>query len=201
MCGPWNPVSGRGKYRLPIAWAHSIMGDMRLGMQEENVMGLFGKKSFFPYVGEIGNDVMEEIRGTVARAQGILGLSDGTGGRETAAAINETVDRILENGGLPEGFVDLEDAAVCLGVLFGHALCVGQQWKWKALGENAGNASFCVVSPRDNFSNAPMPYLLRILSGNNRNVDGTNDNTVLLLYNMLENIDRKPEKQKYFPVA
>ena len=46
-----------------------------------------------------------------------------------------------------------------------------------------------------------MPYLLRILSGNNRNVDGTNDNTVLLLYNMLENIDQKPEKQKYFPVA
>lgn len=33
------------------------------------------------------------------------------------------------------------------------------------------------------------------------NVDGTNGNTVLLLYNMLENIDRKPEKQKYFPVA
>lgn len=96
-------------------------------MQEENVMGLFGKKSFFPYVGEIGNDVTKEIRGTVARAQGILGLSDGTGGRETAVAINETVDRILENGGMPEGFADLEDAAVCLGVLFGHALCVGQQ--------------------------------------------------------------------------
>ena len=149
-------------------------------------MGLFGKKSFFPYVGEIGSDVMEEIRRTVARAQGILGLSDGTGGRETAAAINEMADRILENGVLPEGFADLEDAAVCLGVLFG---------------ENAGNASFCVVSPGDYFSNAPMPYLLRILSGNNRNVDGTNDNTVLLLYNMLENIDRKPEKQKYFPVA
>lgn len=198
---PMESRFGQGKIQIAHCMGAQYNGDMRLGMQEENVMGLFGKKSFFPYVGEIGNDVMEEIRGTVARAQGILGLSDGTGGRETAAAINETVDRILENGGLPEGFVDLEDAAVCLGVLFGHALCVGQQWKWKALGENAGNASFCVVSPRDNFSNAPMPYLLRILSGNNRNVDGTNDNTVLLLYNMLENINRKPEKQKYFPVA
>ena len=192
---------GPGKIQIAHCTGAQYNGDMMFGMQEETVMGLFGKKSFFPYVGEIGSDVMEEIRRTVARAQGILGLSDGTGGRETAAAINEMVDRILENGVLPEGFADLEDAAVCLGVLVGHALCVGQQWKWKALGENAGNASFCVVSPGDYFSNAPMPYLLRILFGNNRNVDGTNDNTVLLLYNMLENIDRKPEKQKYFPVA
>lgn len=91
-------------------------------------MGLFGKKSFFPYVGEIGNDVTKEIRGTVARAQGILGLSDGTGGRETAVAINETVDRILENGGMPEGFADLEDAAVCLGC------CSDMRFAWGSSG-------------------------------------------------------------------
>ena len=120
-----------------------------------------------------------------------------------AVGPEQRVQRFLVRLKIQEpGLLDVDKRqAVCLGVLFGHALCVGQQWKWKALGENAGNASFCVVSPGDYFSNAPMPYLLRILFGNNRNVDGTNDNTVLLLYNMLENIDRKPEKQKYFPVA
>ena len=92
---PMESRFGQGKIQIAHCMGAQYNGDMRLGMQEENVMGLFGKKSFFPYVGEIGNDVMEEIRGTVARAQKILGLSDGTGGRETAAAINETVDRIL----------------------------------------------------------------------------------------------------------
>lgn len=164
-------------------------------------MALFGRKNFFPYVGEIGSDVMGEIDRTVQRAAVILGIADLSDGRKLAAAINGAVDRILESGELPAGFEDMEDAAVCLGVLFGHALCVGQQWKWKALGESAQHASFSVVSPKDNFSNAPMPYLLRILSGNNLNVDGSNDNTVLLLYNMLEGIDRKPEKQKYYPMA
>ncbi len=164
-------------------------------------MALFGRKSFFPYVGEIGSDVLEEIHRTVRRTAAILGIDDLSDGARLAEAINAAVDKILQSDELPAEFADTQDAAVCLGVLFGHALCVGRQWKWKALGESAGNASFSVVSPKDNFSNAPMPYLLRILSGENLNIDGSNDNTVLLLYNMLEDIDRKPEKQKYFPLA
>ena len=139
--------------------------------RRKTLWGLFGKKSFFPYVGEIGNDVTEEIRGTVTHAQGILGLSDGTGGRDTAAAINETVDRILESGGMPEEFADLEDAGRVPGCAVRTCASRGAAVEMEGAGENAGN------------------------------VDGTNGNTVLLLYNMLETIDRKLEKQKYLPVA
>ena len=46
-----------------------------------------------------------------------------------------------------------------------------------------------------------MPYLLRILQGKNTGLDGKNDNTVLLLYNMLEKIDLQPEEKTHFPVA
>ena len=64
---------GPGKIQIAHCMGAPYNGDVRFGMQEENVMGLFGKKSFFPYVGEIGNDVTEEIRGTVTRAPGDTG--------------------------------------------------------------------------------------------------------------------------------
>ena len=66
---PMESRFGQGKIQIAHCMGAQYNGDMRLGMQEENVMGLFGKRSFFPYVGEIGNDVMEEIRGTVARPE------------------------------------------------------------------------------------------------------------------------------------
>ena len=70
-----------------------------------------------------------------------------------------------------------------------------------AFGDSPEKVIFGVISPGKNFCNAPMPYLLRILQGKNTGLDGKNDNTVLLLYNMLETIDLQPEEKTHFPVA
>ena len=96
---------------------------------------------------------------------------------------------------------DIVDAAVAPGGMFGQALCCGYGWKWKVFGNSRDQISFGVVSPEENFCNAPMSYLLKILTGQNINRYGENDNTVLLLYNMLENIDKKPKKERYYPLA
>ena len=45
-----------------------------------------------------------------------------------------------------------------------------------------------------------MNYMLRILTNRNIGLDGNNDNTVLLLFNMLENIDAKPVTKKFTPL-
>lgn len=159
------------------------------------------RKNYFSYVGEISKDVMEEIHSAVENTASIWKISNLSDGKEIATRLNEIVDSILDKNQIPKVYSNIEDVAVGLGVLFGHSLCIGYNWKWKALGDNSETASYFVVSPEDNFCNAPMPYLLKILTRQNLNFDGTNDNTVLLLYNMLKNIDQKPEKEKYVPLA
>lgn len=139
-------------------------------MQEENVMGLFGKKSFFPYVGEIGNDVMEEICGTVARARGYWGFPTEPAGERRRLRSMKRWTAFWRTAGCRRDSRIWRMRPCAWGAVRTCALC-GAAVEMEGAGENAGN------------------------------VDGTNGNTMLLLYNMLENIDRKPEKQKYFPVA
>lgn len=159
------------------------------------------REDYFPYVGEVPEDVRREIGMSFRKGVQVFGISDPEDGAKMAEQIMNIVDEILETGELPEAYEDIADVAVALGVMFGQALCCGHGWKWKVFGNSPEQASFGVVSPEDNFCNAPMPYLLRILTGQNINSYGENDNTVLLLYNMLENIDKRPKKEKYYPLA
>lgn len=158
-------------------------------------------ESFYKYVGEMNDEIFQEIRRAAGAAVNIFQITDLDDGKKIAAQVRKIVDEILETGNYPEQYEDIVDVAVGLGAVFGNALCIGYGWKWKELGENAENAVHSVVSPKGYFSNAPMIYLYRILTGNNIGLDGKNDNTVLLLYNMLENIDEKPEDKMYIPMA
>lgn len=159
------------------------------------------REDYFSYVGELPEDVRAEIEMSFQKGVQVFGISAPEDGAKMAEQIMNIVDEILETGELPEAYEDITDVAVALGVMFGQALCCGHGWKWKVFGDSPEQASFGVVSPEDNFCNTPMPYLLRILTGQNINSYGENDNTVLLLYNMLENIDKRPKKERYYPLA
>lgn len=159
------------------------------------------REDYFPYVGELPEDVRAEIERTFQKGVEVFGISDHEDGKKMAEQIMNIVDGILETDKIPDAYGDIADVAVALGVLFGQALCCGYGWKWQVFGNSPDQASFGVVSPEGNFCNAPMSYLLRILTKQNINRFGENDNTVLLLYNMLENIDKRPKKEKYYPLA
>ena len=171
----------------------------------EELVGLievWGKRpSYYPHVAPLPDKIGEEIQRTFQSAVEVFGISDPANGEVIAREVRERADHILETGELPEGCKDLADAAVSLGVLFGQALCIGRDWEWGAFGDSPEKVIFGVISPGKNFCNAPMPYLLRILQGKNTGLDGKHDNTVLLLYNMLETIDLQPEEKTHFPVA
>ncbi len=159
------------------------------------------KESFFRYVGELDSEVKAEIEQTSKEAIGIFKISNPENGQETAKEIYNIVENILSTGTFPSEYESIDDVAVALGVLFGQALCTGYGWSWQEFGDSKEEATFGVVSPQKNFCNAPMNFLFRILSGENIGLDGQNDNTVLLLYNMLADIDKKPESTKYFPLS
>ena len=158
-------------------------------------------ESYYKYVGEMGDEVLQEIRRMAGGAANIFHITDLNDGRKIAAQVRKIVDEILESGRFPEEYEDIVDVAVGLGTVFGNALCIGYGWKWMELGESEKSVIHSVVSPKGFYSNAPMLYLHRILTGKNIGLDGKNDNTVLLLYNMLENIDDRPEDKMYVPLA
>lgn len=175
----------------------ALTGEELVGLVE-----VWGKRdNYYPYVGPLPEEVREEVERTFRAAVETFHISDPADGAVIAREVQTAVDHILETEELPEGCGSLADAAVSLGVLFGQSLCIGRGWSWEVFGSSQEKAIYGVVSPEKNFCNAPLPYLLRILQKKNIGMDGNNDNTVMLLYNMLENIDCKPEEKMYFPLA
>lgn len=122
-------------------------------------------------------------------------------GKGIATEIYEIVDNILKTNKFPKEYSTIDDVSVALGIYFGYAICDYYKWTWKMLGKTSDNdAGVSIVSPENNFCIHPMNYMLRILTNRNIGLDGNNDNTVLLLFNMLENIDAKPVTKKFTPL-
>lgn len=156
---------------------------------------------FYQFVREIDGEAFSEIKRMAGEAVQIFHIVDLEDGRAIATQIRAIVDDILETGKFPKEYEDIVDVAVGLGSVFGNALCIGYGWTWKDFGNSEEHVIHGVVSPKGFYSNAPMEYMYKILSGNNIGLDGKNDNTVLLLYNMLENIDDRPEDKMLVPLA
>ena len=158
-------------------------------------------ESCYAYIGELDADFQQEIMNTYQYAVRNFSIRNTSDGRAIAKQVREIVDELLSTKQVPDGYEDMEDATVALGVLFGQALCIGYGWSWKAVGENSSNFWVSVVSPKEYYFNTPLHYLNKIMSGKNIGLDGENDNTILLLYNMLADIDAKPGDKKLIPMA
>lgn len=157
------------------------------------------QKSFFEYVGELDAETMDEIRRSCAEAREAFEIDADASGERLAAQINDMVDVILSQGVSPDA-PGLSGASVGLGCLYGEAICKGYGWSWKRFGPDAENTYIGVVSPEQNYCVIPMPYIWKILKGENIGPGGENDNTVLLLFNMLDGIDGRPGDEKMIPL-
>lgn len=155
----------------------------------------------YDYLGELDAGFQQEIKNAFAVAVRNFAIRNVDDGRAIAGQVQEILDELLRTDTVPDGYEDMEDAAVALGVLFGQALCIGYGWSWKAVGESSSNFWVSVVSPKAYYFNAPLHYINKILSKNNIGPDGENDNTVLLLYNMLADIDKNPGDKMLIPMA
>ena len=210
-CNMWGEVIGHTEYAHAIEKLEEYALDsdrdslLIRRLEEEELYSLVEvwpkREDYFTYVEELSEDVRAEIDRTFQKGVRVFEINDPDDGAKMAEHIMNIVDNILETGAIPDAYGDIVDVAVALGVLFGQALCCGYGWKWKAFGDSREQASSGVVSPGNNFSNTPMLYLLKILTGQNINSYGENDNTVLLLYNMLKDIDKKPKQERYYPLA
>ncbi len=170
-------------------------------------MGLFDKlkkekytQNFFEYIGELPQDIKSEVERMNSLTPKFFNIN-GKDGKEIATEINNIVDSILKTNSFPKEYSSIEDVAVALGIYYGHAICDYYGWTWKMLGSSAETSAVSIVSPKENYSIQLMNYMQKILTNKNIGIDGNNDNTILLLFNMLNSIDENPKDKKYMPLS
>ena len=158
------------------------------------------EEAYFPYIDNLDEDVNKQVLEAAQSAIRMFNIPQTQDGRELAASINKVVDEILRTGEFPKEYYDndITLVAVELGCLYGYALMMGYGWQWRKIGKSPDELvfSFAVVSPDDNWVNPCGVYLGKILTGKNYGIDGKNDNTCLLVYNMIEDHIKKQPARK-----
>ena len=74
-------------------------------------------------------------------------------------------------------------------------------WTWKNIDFGDGNVQFYLMSPNEYYCCNPLYFLNKIIQGQNTGLDRENDNTVLLLFNMLDGIEKQIPTDKYQVVS
>lgn len=183
-------------FRFQLVWKSDMEEKEDEKESKENSKNVFS----YNYVADIDEVMKNEIEKTVKRAIKIFHIKNTADGKSIVQQIYEIVSEILETHSFPKECNDIEDVAVELGTLYGYALCLEYGWKWMFLGKNEEDACIHVVSNDRQYSHMPLIFIHRILSGNNINIDGTNNNTILLLFNMIENIKEKKSEGDFYPL-
>lgn len=170
-------------------------------------MGLFNKlkkekncNSVFRYIGELPREIKSEVKRMNKLTPKIFNIK-GKNEKEIVTEINNIVDSILKTNSFPKEYSSIDDVAVALGIYYGNAICNYYNWEWRMLGLSAESSVVSIVSPKKYYSIQPMNYMQKILTKKNIGLDGNNDNTILLLFNMLNNIDDNPKDKKYLPLS
>ena len=154
------------------------------------------QRSFFPYAEELDSAVADEVHEASAAETRHLGVGRMAKPADAAKAIEERVRSLIDSTeDAPQVERNELDESIELGALFGDILCGQYGWKWKKVGYDQEDSAHAVCSPRDCYCVLPFQFIQKILSGENIGPGGTNDNTVMLLFNMLASIEESvPEK-------
>lgn len=184
-------------FKFQLVWQSDIGEETQI---EKKNQKRSKNASLYDYVADIDEKMQGEIEKTVKHAIKTFHIKDITDGKSIVQQIYGIVEKILETHSFPKEYNDIEDVAVELGTLYGHALCLAYGWKWMLLGKNEEDASINVVSSDRQYSHMPLLFMYRILLEENIGIDGTNDNTVLLLFNMIKKIKDKKSSEEFYPL-
>lgn len=148
----------------------------------------------FAFISAVEKGVMDAIDEETAKALEILGVTGSESPKVIVQKMCDYVDKFLKGKHKAE---EKNDTAVSLGAAWGSAVVREYGWKWMTLGENEEDNSYYVVSPKDYYCCPPIYFLNKIIQGKNKGLDGKNDNTVMLLFNMLDGMDKEKPAEKY----
>ena len=124
----------------------------------------------------------------------ILQIMDNETPKQTVKKIREYVDSLLSKKHSED---ELEEYALQLGAVWGDMVNREYGWQWKYIDFGNEEKGVCIVSPKTYYCCSPFSFLTKILLGENEGLDGKNDNTVMLLFNMIDGIENKKPLHNY----
>jgi hypothetical protein len=144
-------------------------------------------------VSELDKETVDALNEEEQKGIKLLNIAENESPKQVVERIMLFVDDILTKNYEDE---DLREFSFQLGTIWGKMVEKEYGWNWKDIDFGEG-ANIFLLSPNEYFCCNPLYFLYKILSGNNAGLDGANDNTVLLLFNMLEGIESQKPAQKY----
>ena len=147
----------------------------------------------------------------IQKGRNIFQIPESVKGTELAETVYQITEDLLQGGVVPSVFDSEAQLFNVLGSLLGEAICDAYHWTWMKAGEPIPDEQGfvetvlpldCVVSP-DRMYSLETSHLIRdILTENNIGPGGENDNTVMLLFNMLANVHEQLHNttMKYLPL-
>lgn len=145
-------------------------------------------------VTELSKDIVEALEEKRQEAIQLLELVGTESPLQIVTVIREIVDRLLSEEHSTE---DLQEYALQLGTMWGYMVEREYGWQWKYLDFGEDIKGIYLVSPLSYYCCPPLYFLNKILQGNNAGMDSENDNTVLLLFNMLNGIEKQVPSHTY----
>ena len=145
-------------------------------------------------VTELENELVEALKEKETEAYALLNVSAKDNPEDIVKTIRKYVDKVLSENHSEE---DLREYALRLGSLWGEMVVRHYKWAWKYLDFGEDGGGIYIVSPNAYYCCPPLYFLTKILLGNNSGLDGRNDNTVMLLFNMIEGIENNKPNTNY----
>ena len=143
---------------------------------------------------ELSQELVDALQEKEQEAIQLLGIAENEAPKEVVNKIRKFVDELLSKN---ESEEELREYALQLGSLWGSMVVKGYNWKWSYLDFGDDVKGIYLVSPNALYSCPPLYFLTKILLGNNAGLDGNNDNTVMLLYNMMDGIEVQKPPHNY----
>ncbi len=171
-----------------LAWDSAASGE-EASSGDASVKEQLPTDGCFDYCGRIDPEVEEGLIGYSKLEQSHLGVSLEGDVSGAIRALTDEVQGLIDG---TEGSLRDEDIlpiSIQLGAMFGEALCKGYGWEWIEVGSGPDDVLYAVASPRHLYCVFPIHFIKKILQGENMGPDGENDNTIMLLYNMLDGIE------------
>jgi len=147
-----------------------------------------------PMVASLEKSLVDALNEKEQEGMTFLKIENTDAPKEVVSKIRKAVDELLTKNHSKEA---LNEYALQLGTVWGFMVVKEYNWSWKHIGFGGDGAGIYLVSPQNFYCCPPLYFMNKILLGNNKGLDGKNDNTVLLLFNMLNGIENKTPPKNY----
>jgi hypothetical protein len=145
-------------------------------------------------VSELEKDIIEALDEQEQTGSKLLNITENDTPKQIVERIKDFVENILVKNHTED---ELKEYSFQLGTIWGKMVEKEYDWTWKNIDFGDGNVQFYLLSPKEYYCCNPLYFLHKILTGANAGLDGKNDNTVLLLFNMLDGIEKQEPAKKY----